>query len=109
MSNQTALVNGIKWTCEVPEPRYGNVRPRWAATLGPVTLAVRLFTGYDGAPDIWVAHIECGEEFVEMTGPVSPTASEAMIAAGPCARETLRRWRDLGALAGEALSTMGEP
>ena len=104
MNNQTALVNGIKWTCENPDTGQ-----KWTATLGPATLAALHYTGHDGAPDIWIVRIALRGEEDELCGPVIRTVGEAMVAAEPWARETLRRWRDLGALAGEALSAMGEP
>ena len=104
MNNQIALVNGIKWTCE-----NHDTRRKWTATLRPATLAALHYIGHDGAPDIWIVRITLRGEEDELCGPVMRTVGEAMVAAEPWARETLRRWRDLGALAGEALSTMGEP
>ena len=104
MNNKTALVNGIKWTCENPDTGR-----KWTAALGPATLAALHYTGHDGAPDIWIVRIALRGEEDELCGPVIRTVGEAMVAAEPWARETLRRWRDLGALAGEALSAMGEP
>ena len=54
-------VNGIRWRCEVAEPRYGNVRPCWSATIGPATILAREYRASGLAP-WWAVRLDCGEE-----------------------------------------------
>ena len=97
-------VNGIRWRRGVEGP---DARPFWTATLGPATLTARLWESSSGAAPCWVVRLKLGHEHEDMHGPVLLTVGEAMVAAEPWALGLLREWRDLGALAGQALVAAG--
>lgn len=97
-------VDGIRWRCD---ETGRDARPCWTATLGPATLTARPFVRLcNGRSDVWMVRLDCGEERRD-EGDVHGSIGEAMAAAGPWALGLLREWRDLGALAGQALVAAG--
>ena len=97
-------VNGIRWR-RGAEGR--DARLVWTATLGPATLTARPFVRLcNGRSDVWMVRLDCGEERRD-EGDVHGSVGEAMAAAEPWALGLLRGWRDLGALAGQALVAAG--
>lgn len=97
-----AEVNGIKWTCEAPEPGRRAAAP-WVANVGPVRLTVRHVIG-----DEWRAEMDypIGGRMGHLQRSGWPTVGEAMVGAERWARLTLEDWRDLGELARVALAAM---